>query len=230
MSLAATGTAPLCARKRAACLPTAPKPCTATRSLEIETNELARHIDCGGETEAGGADLIERNAADRARQSDGAPRLVLDPRHAELVGAHVRASHVVGDIADRAGEGADDSLPLIDRHARVAEDYSLGAPVRQAGGGVLPRHGACQTEALLERDVGRHAHASDCRPAGGVVDDENGFEPQRRPMDMNDARGAPGVRETKRILHQVLPVSGLCSRSWITARKKRAASPPEIAR
>jgi hypothetical protein len=84
---------------------------------QIELDELTRHVDAGGEAEAGGADLVERDTADRGRQSSGAAGLVLDPAHAELVRSHVRPGDVVGDVADRVRERTHHRFLSIGRHA-----------------------------------------------------------------------------------------------------------------
>ena len=77
---------------------------------------------------------------------------------------------------DRVGEGADHLLLLVVRHARIAEDDRLAAAMGQARGGILPGHGARQSEALFRADVGRHPHAADRRSAGDVVDDHDRLE------------------------------------------------------
>ena len=80
------------------------------RSFQVEADKFACHIDAGGEAEARCADLIERNSAESAGQTDGSADFVLDPGHALLVRAHVRPGDVVGDIANGAGKGADHLL------------------------------------------------------------------------------------------------------------------------
>ena len=60
--------------------------------------------------EAGRTELVERDAAECARQPDGAPDLVADPGHALLVGAHVGAEDVVLAIAQCARHRANELL------------------------------------------------------------------------------------------------------------------------
>ena len=172
--------------------------------------KLARHVDAGREPEAGRADLVERNAADGAGQTDGAAGLVLDPAHAELVRSHVGPGNVVGDIADGVGEGADELLLSLGRHARIAEDHRLAAAVRQAGGGVLPGHRAREPEAFLDRDIGRHAHAADRRTAGGVVDDDDRLQADAGPVNMDDPGRAELVGKSKHVFH------------WLSSGSRRA--------
>ncbi len=143
------GWRPICARKRAACLPNGAEALDGdARAFQLEPDEAARHVDAGRHAEAGGADLVERNAADRGRQSDRASGFVAHPSHAELVGSHVGAGDVVGEVADGIGKGAHDPLLVGGRHVRIADDDRLAAAVRQAGGGVLPGHRARQTGSI----------------------------------------------------------------------------------
>ncbi len=62
------------------------------------------------DAKAGGADLVQRKAADLVRQARRTADLVVDSGHASLVGAHVRARDGVGEIRDRACESADQPL------------------------------------------------------------------------------------------------------------------------
>ena len=124
----------------------------------------ARDVDRRDKAEAGGADLVERDAADLARQADGAAGLVLDPAHRQLVGAHVGAGDVVDEVGDRGGKGADQPLLVRGRHLGIGVDHRLAAAMRQARGGVLERHGAREPKGLLGAHVRRHADAAD-RPA-----------------------------------------------------------------
>jgi hypothetical protein len=56
---------------------------------ERQSEALCRHFDRHDEPEPGGADRVERDAAEFARQADGAPRFILDPSHRQFVGPHV---------------------------------------------------------------------------------------------------------------------------------------------
>ena len=132
MSLAPTRTAPFLARKRAACLPTAPNPCTTTRApLRSRPIKSGGHVDTSRNAKPGGADLVERDAADGAWKADRAAGLVLDPAHAEFVGAHIGPGHVVADVADRAGEGSNEVFFVGRRHARIADITDLPPPWRR---------------------------------------------------------------------------------------------------
>ena len=192
--------------------------------------KAARHVDTGRDAEAGGADFVERDAADRTRKADRAAGLVLDPAHAELVGSHIGSGHVVADVADRAGEGANESFLVAGRHAGIAENHRLAAAVPQAGRGILPGHGAGEPKAFLDRHVRRHPHAADGDAACGVVDDHDGFQADRWPVDVDDARRTECIGEPECVVHDDPPDQPGFSRSAMTARRKRAASPPVTAR
>jgi hypothetical protein len=49
-----------------------------SRTGELQLDMVPRYIDCADKTKTGGADLVERDATDLARQPDGAADLVLD--------------------------------------------------------------------------------------------------------------------------------------------------------
>src|SRR6516164_4512315 len=49
-----------------------------SRTGELQLDMVPRYVDCADKTKTGGADLVERDAADLARQPDGAADLVLD--------------------------------------------------------------------------------------------------------------------------------------------------------
>ncbi len=112
--------------------------------------------------------------------------------------------------ADRRwrGEGAHQRAPCrVGRHRRVGEDHRLAAAVRQAGGGVLQRHRAGESEALLERHVRRHAHAADRGAAGHVVDDHDGLQARRRAPRCGSTFSGPRSSAKRRasVIGGVLP-------------------------
>jgi hypothetical protein len=145
-----------------------------------------RDLGRDGDAPAGGADLVERDAAEHAREADGPIDLVLDPGHAALVGAHVGARNVFGERADRAREGADQALLVRRRPAGVGDDAGLAPAVWQAGRRVLHGHGPGEPGDLFERDVAGHAHPADGRSARDVVDDHDGLQPDPRVVDPHD--------------------------------------------
>ena len=121
-----------------------------TRALQIKPDELACDINTCRQSESGRSDLIEGNSTDNAGQADRTAGFLPDPCHALLVGAHVGPGNIIGYIADRVGEAADQLLLCRRRHARVAEDDGLAAAMRQTGGRVLPRHRPRQSKAFLD--------------------------------------------------------------------------------
>ncbi len=197
-------------------------------ALEIHPYLGPRHVDRRGEAEAGGADLVQRDAAELPRQAHRAADLVVDPAHRSLVGAHVGARNVVDEVGDRRREGADQLLLLPRVHLRVTVDHRFAAAMAEAGGGVLEGHRAGEAERLLGADVGRHADAADGRAAGDVVHRHHGPETDARAMDMQDLVRPQLVGEAKYVIHRTLLVLAYCgrSRSSMTAFRKRAASPP----
>ena len=64
--------------------------------IQRNADEWLRHLGRDGNPKAGGPDLIQRNAANHARQADRTTDFVADPCHTDLVGAHVRAGDVIG--------------------------------------------------------------------------------------------------------------------------------------
>ncbi len=174
------------------------------RALELQAAELLRDLGGDGNAEPGRADLVERDAADLARQAHRAADLVLHPRHGRLVGAHVGAGDVLLQVGDGGGESAHQPLLLGGRHGGVAEDHGFGAAVGKAGRGVLEGHGAREAEALLGAHVRRHAGAADGRPRGRVVDDHDRLEPEARLPDVHDLLGAEPVGESEVLLHGCL--------------------------
>ena len=173
-------------------------------AVERGAREILRHLEGGDEAVARGADLVEGNAADLGRQARRAPGLVHDPGHAALVRPHVGPGDVIGDVGDRAGEGAHEALLLGERHLGVAEDHRLGAAVGQAGGGILEGHGAREAEGFLRGHVGRQPRPADGRAAGGVVHRDHGPQARRRAVDMDDPGGAEIVAEPETLIHHCL--------------------------
>jgi hypothetical protein len=92
-------------------------------------------------------------------------------------------------------------LFLCGRHVRIADDDGLTAAMRQAGGGVLPGHRTREPKTFLDRHIRRHSDAADCRPARGVVDDDDGLQTDRGAVDMNDAGGAELVGNLEEVPH-----------------------------
>jgi hypothetical protein len=191
------------------------------RPLELDGAEALRDLPADRQPEAGGADLVQRDPPHLGGQADGAADLVLNPGHAPLVGAHVGARDVVGDLPETAGEGADQPLLLPGGHPRIAEDHGLAATVGEAGGRVLQRHGARKTECLFQAHVGGHAHPADRRPGRDVVDHQDRPEREGRLVQVDDLLRSQVVGETERVFHLRAPTA----RSRVT----RPSGPPRRA-
>ena len=69
-----------------------------------------RDIDRDREAKPGGADLVERDASDLAREANGTACFVLDSSHCQLVGPHIRPGDVIDEIVDRRGKSPDQAL------------------------------------------------------------------------------------------------------------------------
>ena len=63
----------------------------------------------------------------------------------------------------------------------------------QLGGCILEGHRPREPEGLLGADIGRYAHATDCRPAGDVVDCDDSLEPDGRPVNVDELQGPERV-------------------------------------
>ena len=74
----------------------------------------------------------------------------------------------------------------------------------QLGGCILEGHRPREPEGLLGADIGRYAHATDCRPAGDVVDCDDSLEPDGRPVNVDQFQGPEVVGEAKYVLHHTL--------------------------
>ena len=112
---------------------------------EFHADLFLRDIGTDHEAECGGADFVQRYAAEFPRQAGTPAALVLYECHGGFVRPHVGTRYVVGDAPDALCEGTDPLLLEIRVHQRVAEDNRFRAAVRQARSGVLQRHGASET-------------------------------------------------------------------------------------
>jgi hypothetical protein len=175
-----------------------------SRTGELQLDMVPRYVDCSDKTKTGGADLVERDAADLARQPDGAADLILDPAHGQLVGSHVRTRDVLGEIADRRGEGPDQPLLVAQRHFGVGKDHRFAAAVRQTGRGILEGHRSRQPEGFLGADIWRHPDPADRRPAADIVNRNHRLEIGRRPVDVNQLEWSELIGKAKRFFHRIL--------------------------
>ena len=116
-------------------------------------------------------DLVEGDATDHPREPYGAADLVVDPRHARLVGSHVGAGDVVVQTPNGASERPHQRLPVD--ALGVGQNARLAAAVRQPGPGVLECHRAREAEDLFGGHVPGHAHPSDGGAARHVVHDHD---------------------------------------------------------
>ena len=172
------------------------------------------------------ADFIERDAAQLARQTDGAPDLVPDPGHGGLVCSHVRPGNVLGEMADGGGEGANQLFLVGRRHRWIAEDHGLGAAMGQRGGAVLECHGTGEAKALLRAHILAHASAADGRSRSSVVDDDDGVQPDTRLVDIDNFLRSQIVGECGWLLHGTRSGSVLRAARWVRGRLQFAAMAP----
>jgi len=116
-----------------------PVPCASSSSAPIQAHDRdvdaatitaagvsRRHLRGMAEAEAGGAELVERDAAELARQADRAADLVVHPGHARLVGAEVGAEDVVGGAAQCRREGTDQPLVSLAGNQPTGRDDDPG--------------------------------------------------------------------------------------------------------
>ena len=153
------------------------------------------------QAETGDADFIQRDTAELARQPHRAANFILDPGHADFVGAHVRTEDILLDFLQRAAESADQRFFLRPRHFRVADQYRFAAAVGQARGGALESHRARQPGTLLEGRVRRHAHAADRRSARDVIDHQDAFEANSGLVYVNYLQRPQVVGKFEHVLH-----------------------------
>ena len=140
--------------------------------------ERSRHLGALGDSVAGGADFVERDAAQHSRQTHGPADFVFDPSHARFVGSHVGAGNVTRKIANPARKGANE--PRLVGGFGVGNDARFTSAVPQTGCGILQGHGARQAKHLFGRNIGRHAHPADGRPARRIIDDHDPAHSARR--------------------------------------------------
>ena len=127
----------------------------------------------------------------------------LIPAHCQLVRSHVRTRNVLGEIADRCGEGPDQPLLVAQRHLGVGKDHRFAA-MRQTGRGILKGHCPRQSESFLGADIGRHPNPADSRPAGDIVDRDDFFEANRRAVDVHQLEWSELIGKAKRFFHRIL--------------------------
>ena len=175
------------------------------RALELDLGELLCRLGSDGKTEAGCADLIERDAAQLAWQTDRASDLVLDPGHGGLVCAHVGSGNVLLQIPYPGSESPNEPFALRLRQRRIAEDHRFGATVGEAGSRILEGHGAGEPKAFLDADIRRHARTTDRRSRGRIVDDDDRPEADAGLVDVHDLLGAKFVGESEDVLHPTIP-------------------------
>ena len=114
--------------------------------VDIRGRNLGR-VD---EAPAGRANLIKGNAAHLTGQTHGPTDLIPDPGHANFVGPHVRPEDVVCFRAQRARECPNQWLLALPRHLRIAKQHGLATTMGEPCRGILERHRARQSRALLQ--------------------------------------------------------------------------------
>ncbi len=158
-------------------------------------------LDRNNEAESGRADFVQRDTAQRMRQTNRPADLIAHPRHAALVRPYIGAGDIVHQIADGAGKGADHPLLVRRGHARIAEDHRLAATMGQSRGGVLHRHRTRQAGAFLHTDVRRHPYATDRGATSDVIDHHDGLEADAWQMAMHDLLWTKRIGETEHVFH-----------------------------
>ena len=68
--------------------------------MQIQANRRRRDLSRHGQTKPGCTNFVQRNAPNDPRQPNRTANFILDPGHTELIGAHIRAGNVVGQVAD----------------------------------------------------------------------------------------------------------------------------------
>jgi hypothetical protein len=178
------------------------------RAIQSKTREGKRCLDGDGKPQAGGADLVQRDAAKRLRQASRASDFTFDPGHAGFIGAHVGTRDVVSQVAHGDGEGADQILFLTRRHPGIGNDHRFSAAMRQACGGVFQRHRPHQTNTFLQSNIRGHADAANRWPARHVVDDDNRFQPDGWCVEVHDSGRPQCIGEAKSVFHCRSSMSG----------------------
>jgi hypothetical protein len=173
-------------------------------SIELHIAELLRDLGRDGQAEPSCADFIERYATELPRQANCAANLVLEPGHGYFVRTHIGSGDVLLQIAYSGGKGTDESLFLGAWQRRIAEDHRLCTSVRQPRRGILEGHGASQAEAFFCAHIWRHTRATDRRPDRGIVDHDNGLEPEARLVDVDNLFRTQVVSVSESLLHAVL--------------------------
>jgi hypothetical protein len=171
----------------------------------LHFGEFLRHLGRDGETKTGCADLVERDAAQLAWQSDRAAGLVPDPGHDSLIGAHIGTWNVFSHVAKSGAKGAQTPLLAIGRHHRIPEDDGFGAAMWKTGCGIFEGHRACQAEAFLGADVGCHARTANRRTARRIVDDDDRLESDAGFMNVDNLFWAEPIGKSEHVLHAFHP-------------------------
>src|SRR5262245_34522473 len=143
------------------------------RTPQVEVTKLPGYIQADTQAEPGGADLIERNPSDFWRQAHGAVDLILDPRHAAFVGAHVRTRDIFSDVLDGAGKRADQLFLLRHRHFGIADDHRFSTAMRQSCCRIFQSHRPRQPKGFFGADIGGHADPADGWPTSDIVHSEH---------------------------------------------------------
>ena len=180
--------------------------------------------DLGGVAQppAGGADLVERDAAERSRQADRAPDLVLHPRHAGLVGAHVGAEDVVVSRCAGRGRRRGSAPPCVLRGMRGSpHSTDLPPPCARPAAAFFRVMARARRKHSSTLTSGRHAQAADRRAAGDVVHHQHRLQPERRLVDLDDL-GRPEVIGKLENPRQVsLLISRSCQAPYAPAQTAR---------
>ena len=143
------------------------------RARKFEVAVLQRNLGCMAQPPAGCPDLIQRNAANFARQRHNATDFVLYPSHAHFVGTHVRREDIILGITQGVCEGAYQSLLVGFGHLGITVQNRFSATMGQARGGVFQGHGPGQPRAFTSIHIRRHTNATNRRSLGNVIDNQD---------------------------------------------------------
>ena len=94
-------------------------------AFQIEIAEMARRIDADFEPKAGGADLIQGDAAEFSRQPHYPVNFIFNPGHALLICAHVRGEDIGLLVPQGAGQGPEQPLADMLKQAYGNDDKTL---------------------------------------------------------------------------------------------------------
>ncbi len=137
-------------------------------------------------TEPGGTDHVQGNAAQLKGQTHGTADFILDPGHAFLIGAHVRTENIILLITQGMGKGTNQQFLFSRIHLRVTAKHGLAPAMGKSRCRVLQGHGPGQTGTFDRAYIRRHAQSSNGGAGGDIVYHEYPFKAKVRLINMNN--------------------------------------------